>query len=226
MASRIPSSPLPGSSAAPDLNFAVEEANVVEHAAVPTIAFMLRVTSPDDRPIRSLALRTMIRIAVAHRSYDEATQQRLMELFGQRSSWVNTARSLMWADTSTNVAGFEGSTLVELPIVCTYDFEVTAAKYLHSLHEGAIPLEFLFSGTVFYEEDALLRAAQISWNAEASFSLPVERWRALIDRYFPSSAWLRVQRDVFDRLYAYRAARSLGTWENALEELLAKGEEA
>ena len=32
---------------------------------------------------------------------------------------------------------------------CTYDFEVAAAKYLHSLEQGEIPLLLMFSGTVF-----------------------------------------------------------------------------
>ena len=47
------------------------------------------------------------------------------------------------------VPGFAGTTEVALPLECTYDFEVTAAKYLHALRDGALPLQFLFSGTIF-----------------------------------------------------------------------------
>ena len=47
------------------------------------------------------------------------------------------------------VAGFAGETEVDLPVACTYDFEVAAAKYLHALGDGEVPLLLLFSGTVF-----------------------------------------------------------------------------
>ena len=34
------------------------------------------------------------------------------------------------------VQGFTGGTQVDLPLECTYDFEVTAAKYFHALRDG------------------------------------------------------------------------------------------
>ena len=46
------------------------------------------------------------------------------------------------------ITGFDGTTEVDLPITCTYDFEVAAAKYLHGLDDGEIPILLLFSGTV------------------------------------------------------------------------------
>ena len=33
---------------------------------------------------------------------------------------------------------------------CTYDLEVAASRYLDALADGEVPLEFLFSGSVFY----------------------------------------------------------------------------
>ena len=47
------------------------------------------------------------------------------------------------------VQGFTGTTEVDLPMPCTYDFEVTGSKYLHALRDGFVPLLLLFSGTVF-----------------------------------------------------------------------------
>ena len=41
-----------------------------------------------------------------------------------------------------------------------------------------------------------------------------------MDRYFPNSVWLRVRKDVFDRLYRYKVCNALLTWEEALERLL------
>jgi hypothetical protein len=41
-----------------------------------------------------------------------------------------------------------------------------------------------------------------------------------MERTFGEAPWLRLRRDVFDRLYAYRAGRSLGSWEATVEALL------
>ena len=60
----------------------------------------------------------------------------------------------------------------------------------------------------------------IGWDREAEYALPVSVWRETMDRYFPGSAWLRLDRDTFDRLYAYRARHALPSWEHALDRLL------
>jgi hypothetical protein len=51
----------------------------------------------------------------------------------------------------------------------------------------------------------------------------VRVWREALDRAFPGTAWIRVRRDVFDRLQAYKSTRALLTWDAALEELLGDG---
>ena len=64
---------------------------------------------------------------------------------------------------------------MDLPVPCTYDFNVAATKYFYALEEGDIPLLFLFSGTIFYAaDDGALQVAQISWDKEAPFRLPVQ----------------------------------------------------
>ena len=105
---------------------------------------------------------------------------------------------------------------------------MTAAKYLQALDDGVIPLELLFSGTVFHAgEDGRLRAGRISWESEARYELPVRVWREVMDRYFHGTAWIRLERDAFDALNAYRARHALPTWERAVEHLLdAAGEDA
>ena len=98
---------------------------------------------------------------------------------------------------------------------------MAAAKYFYALEDGEAPLLFLFSGTVFYTRDeGGLQIAQIPWEKEAPFRLPIRVWKEMMERYFPNSAWLRVRKDVFDRLYAYKARRVLPTWEDTLEQLL------
>ena len=57
-----------------------------------------------------------------------------------------------WANTSLTVPRFEGHTNVHLQVPATYDFDVLAAKYLNALAAGAVPVELLFSGTVFYQD--------------------------------------------------------------------------
>jgi Family of unknown function (DUF6084) len=211
--------------AIPELGFTVDGVDAVPFAAVPTLGFRLRIESLGGDPIRSLVLTTQIRIAVTRRAYDATTQERLVEVFGAPSQWAQTLRSLLWTHTTLNVPAFTGSTVVEMPVACTYDFEVAAAKYLHALEDGEVPLELLFSGTVFYAgEGGFLRTALVSWDKEAQYRLPVRVWRELMDQYYPESAWLRLRKETFDRLYAYKARRALPTWEHAVEALLRDAE--
>ncbi|HKZ26392.1 MAG TPA: DUF6084 family protein, partial [Rubrobacteraceae bacterium] len=192
----------------PDLDFGIEGAEVLEYAAVPSLLFKLRVENLEEEPIRSVSLNTQVRIAATQRHYDTAEQQRLLEVFGAPHRWGQTLRSLLWAHTTLQVPRFSGSTVVDMPLPCTYDMEVIGSKYFHALEDGEVPLEFLFSGTVFYAaEGGRLQIAQISWEKEAEFRLPVQLWRETMERYFPNSAWLRLRKDAFDRLYDYKVSR-------------------
>jgi hypothetical protein len=233
----------------PDLDFGVVDAEVLPFAAGPTMLFKLHIQNAVvAEQIHSIMLRAQVRIEPTRRHYDPETEARLLELFGAPYQWGETLRSLLWTHATTIVPRFSGSTIAELPILCTYDFEVAAAKYFYALEDGVVPLLFLFSGTVFYtpaavplpdspltrgESDSARRAngagglqiAQIPWEKEAPFRLPVRLWKEMMERYFPNSAWLRVRKDVFDRLYAYKARHALPTWEDALDHLL-QGREA
>jgi hypothetical protein len=206
----------------PDLDFEVESADVLPYAAVPTILFRLRVTNAvEGEEIDSVSLRTQIRIAATQRQYDPPEQDRLRELFGEPHQWKDSLRSLLWTNTNTIVPRFAGGAVFEMPVTCTYDFDVVGTKYFAALEDGEIPLEFLFSGPVFYRgTGGALQVAQISWEKEAKFRLPVRLWRDMMEHYFPNSAWLRIHKDTFDRLYNYRASNALLTWERTLDNLL------
>lgn len=205
----------------PDLSFEVVDAEVLPFAAVPSLLFKLRVENLGDEPVRSVALNTQIRISATQRHYEAGEQEWLLELFGEPSRWKNTLRSLLWTHTVLQVPPFSGSTVVDMPVPCTYDLEVVAAKYFHALQDGEVPLEFLFSGTVFYtEERGWLQTARISWEKEAQFRLPVRLWKEMMERYFPNSAWIRLRRDAFDLLYDYKVRRGFPTWEAAVEALV------
>ncbi|MEP6637649.1 MAG: DUF6084 family protein, partial [Acidobacteriota bacterium] len=114
-----------------------------------------------------------------------------------------------------------GSALVDLPVPCTVDFNVAAAKYFAALEDGEVPLNLMFSGTVFYEgADGALQVEQIPWDREAKYRLPVSVWKEMMDIYYPNMAWLCLRRDVFERLSQYKMDRGIPTWEAALESLL------
>lgn len=205
----------------PDLDFAVVDAEALPFAAAPTLLFKVRVRNAvENEPVQAIMLRAQIRLDVTRRQYDPATEARLVEVFGEPHRWGETLRSLLWTHASIMVPQFTGSTVAELPVACTYDFEVAAAKYFYALEDGEAPLLFLFSGTVFHAPDGRLQIAQIPWEKEAPFRLPIGVWKEMMERYFPNSAWLRLRKDVFDRLYQYRAQRGLPTWEDTLQRLL------
>ena len=205
----------------PSLSFSVTGAGIVEYAAVPTLRFGLRIASGNEDVIRSVALSVQVRIAPGQRGYDDATRARLVEVFGQREQWATTMRTLLWTQATLVVPAFTGTTTVDLPIACTYDFDVVATKLLHGIRDGDIPLEFLFSGTIFYSgARGELRTARISWDQDARFRLPVAAWRDLMAHYFPNSAWIRLSNDSFDKLYAFKTRRSLATWDDTVTALI------
>jgi len=210
----------------PDLEFKLEGAEVADFAAIPSLVFKLRIENLEDEPVRSVALNTQIRIAATGRHYEAAEQERLLELFGEPSRWKDTLRSLLWTHTVLQVPRFSGSTVVDMPVACTYDLEVVAAKYFYALQDGEVPLEFLFSGTIFYAgEDGRLQTTRISWEKEAEFRLPVRLWKEMMDQYFPNSAWVRLRKDAFDQLYDYKVRKGLPTWEATVEALLRASEQ-
>jgi hypothetical protein len=211
----------PGAETPPRLAFAVTGAEVDPAAAVPSIGLELTVSAPAGVAVRALALQVQVRIDPRRRTYDDATRARLREVFGTPDQWGGSLQSLLWARLALNVPAFTGRAAVTLPLPCSYDFEVAAHKLLAGLRDGAVPLSLLFNGTVFYAgPGGALRTALLPWEDEVRWDLPVALWWRALDRFFPGSAWLRLHRDLFDRLYAYRRERGLPSWDATVESLL------
>jgi hypothetical protein len=211
----------------PDLNFEIEGAEVVANAASPLLAFKLRLTDANpEQTIHTVALRCQIHLEVTRRKYTPEDQERLLDLFGDPSRWGQTLRSLLWTHANLVVPSFKGTTSVDLPVPCTFDFNVAATKYFDGLADGDVPVCVQFSGTVFYaNSEGGLQVAPISWDKEARFRLPVKIWRDMMQSYYPDSAWLRLHKDTFDRLYAYKMQRGIPSWEEALESIIPAQEE-
>jgi Family of unknown function (DUF6084) len=182
----------------------------------------LRIDVPGGVSVRSILLDTQLQIAARRRGYDAGAEQRLFELFGPPDDWGRTLRTLLWLRMTTVVPPFDDSTTVELAVPCSYDLEVAASRYFDALPGGTVPLEFLFSGTVFAGggPGGGLQAQRISWEQDAEYDLPVAIWKETLERYFGDTAWLRVGKERFDRLAAFKARNALATWDDALDALL------
>lgn len=210
----------------PDLNFKVESAEAVPYAASPLLNFKIQITDADfPQRIESVLLRCQIQLEVTRRQYTDEEKAHLYELFGEPERWGQTLKTMLWTHASMTVTPFEETTTIGLPVPCSFDFNVAATKYFAGLESGEVPLNLLFSGTIFYrDEENNLQIDQISWEKEAVFRLPVSVWREMIEHYYPNTAWLNVRRDVFEKLREYKTKHFLPSWEKAFEKLLAQTE--
>lgn len=203
-----------------ELRIDVVDAAVERFAAVPTLRFRTRVEEASGATIHAIALRAQVRIEPQRRRYGPDEEGRLLELFGETPMWGDSLKPFLWTHIDTMITGFTGETVTELPIACTYDFEVAGAKYLHGLSGGEVPLLFLWSGTVFIKGANGFAVELVPWHLESRFGLPVTLWRGLMDAYFPNSGWVRLSRAAIDRLQRFKADRALTTWEDTIEVLL------
>lgn len=211
----------------PELSFGIESAEAVPFAAQPLLALKLRVENRDpEEKIETVTLRAQIQIEAPRRQYNAAEKGNLLDLFGSPERWSQTLKPLLWTHITAVIPSFTGSTVADLQIPCTFDFNVAATKYFHAISEGDIPLNLLFSGSIFYSDrEGTLQVMPIPWNKEARFRLPSRVWREMMDLYYPNSAFLSLRRDVFERLYEYKTQRGISTWEQTLESLLAVEQE-
>jgi uncharacterized protein DUF6084 len=210
----------------PDLHFQVEDAFATPNAAIPQLTFKVLITNREPEPIHSIALRAQVQIEPVRRRYTPAEQERLKELFGEPERWSKSVHPLLWTNVNVTATGFTGSTVIDIPVACTFDFNVAITKYIYGLEGGELPISMLFSGTVFHAGRMGLQIAQISWDREASYKLPVSVWKEMMDLHYLNTAWLCIQRDAFHRLAEYKALNNIATWEQALERALGLAAEA
>jgi hypothetical protein len=206
----------------PDLDFKVTGIEPGNHGLTPLLNFTVEVAnSPATETVHSVILQAQVQLQVTQRRYTPTEKEKLTELFGTPERWGDTLRARLWALTQTTVRTFTGATTARLTIPCTFDLNVMATKYFYALEDGEVPLLFLFSGTIFYEaDDGHLQVQQISWNKECPYRMPVKAWQELMDHHYPNTAWISLNREVFERLYAYRRSHGLSTWEQTIEQLL------
>ncbi|GFG76689.1 DUF6084 family protein [Mycobacterium botniense] len=204
----------------PGVRFAVLEVAPEPYAVTPVLTARVGVVAPDDEPVHAIALRCQVRIDPVRRGYSDEEAVGLLDLFGPRERWATTQHTFLWQHATAMVPAFTGTTEVALPLECSYDFEVAAAKYLHALRGGAVPLQFLFSGTVFMAGERGFSVRQISWDCEDRYDMPVQVWQQLIRLHYPDSGWVRLSHDTVNALAAYKSARGLLSIDDAVNALL------
>jgi Family of unknown function (DUF6084) len=211
---------------APDPDFEVLSARAIDRAAAPTIGFRVRVADGSGLPVFTIALTVVITVEPSKRSYDPASRERLVELFGEPERWAATTTSFRWAQADALVPAFDGGEAeFEVPVPCSYDLELAAGKYFHGLEDGTAPLRFHFNGTVFYEAgDGRMQIVQVPWDRSPRFRMPIEVWRRTIDAAYPLRSWVPVHSETVNRLQRCKAERGLPTFDAVVEELLDEAE--
>lgn len=219
-------SPAPAPAASiPEPRFTVLSAAPRRHAAAPVLEFDVTVSEPTGRHVFTIALSAQIMIEPARRTYDSETHARLVELFGPPERWGATTRSLVWERVDVLVGSFVGSTTFRVPVPCSFDLELVAAKYFYSLADGEVPLAFNFNGTVYYRgEDGRVQMGPVPWSASAEFRLAVSTWRELIEHYYPNGGWAPLHADTLAALQREKARRGLPTLDACVSELLAEAQ--
>lgn len=208
-----------------EVTFGVMDVAPEPYAVTPVLTVRVGIAAVGDDPIHAIALRCQVRIDPLRRNYSDAEAEGVTDLFGARERWATTQHTFLWQHTTAMVQGFSGATQVEMPLACTYDFEVASAKYLHALREGTVPLQFLFSGTVFVRGSRGFAVQQVPWDREDRYDMPVSVWRDLMQQHFPNTGWLRLDRSTVEALGDYRSAHGLLSQDEAIMALLAETSE-
>lgn len=212
---------LPSAAPDPEPDFSVLGARALRHAAVPTLLFDLSVSEPSGRAVYMIALTVQLMIEPARRAYDEDTHSRLEGLFGAPERWAVTTRSLVWAQLDVLVPAFTGATTVPVPVLCGYDMEVAASRYLYSLPDGEAPLALHFNGIVYYENElGGLQMVLVPWSRSIGFRLPVRIFKEAIDEHYPNTGWVALHSETLDALERTRVRRAKPTMDACVRELL------
>jgi hypothetical protein len=210
--------------ATPEPDFNVVAARTVRYAAAPMMTFDLHVAEPSGRQVYMMALTIQVMIDPARRRYDDETREKLLELFGAPERWSVTTRSLVWCQLDVLVPAFTGSTVITVPVPVSYDLELAAAKYFHSLPDGEAPLALHFNGTIYYPgDDGRLQMVLVPWTKSIDFRMPVSVWRETIHHYYPNTAWVALRSETLDALQRAKVDRGLATFDATVEALLSEG---
>ena len=138
---------------------------VVEDAAAPTLRFRLGVSEPTQREIFTIALTAQINVEPARRDHDAATRERLVDLFGEPERWPATTHRSCGRTPRRSSRRSRARAMFTLPVPCTFDLEIAAARYFSSLPDGEVPLAFHFSGSILMRgDDGRVQVVSVPWS--------------------------------------------------------------
>lgn len=219
-AAAAPSPSAPQPQPAPE--FAILGVEHVPHSAAPTLHFTGSVSETSGREVYAIALSAQVMLDPARRTYDDATREKLFELFGAPERWGATTHSFLWAELSVLVHSFTGASTFRLTMPCNYDLEIAATKYLHSVPGGEVPMSFHFTGTIFYRGDGdRLQIVKVPWTSTVRFQMPASVWRDMIEEHYPNGGWVRLSDATLERLGRQKAAAGHPTFDATVTDLLA-----
>ena len=162
----------------PDLCFSVKSIVAGPDLAESMLYFRVQIENavPDEQ-IQSISLNAQVQIQPARRRYNSEEKIALRELFDEPARWATTLRPVFWAKASVTAPSFQGSTTVSLPVSTSSGLDDAAGRYCQALQEGDIPIELLFSGTIFYVSSGAMQVAFIPWSKESFCRMPLAVWR-------------------------------------------------
>ena len=137
-----------------------------------------------------------------------------------RERWANTQRTFLWQHCTAMVPGIHRQHDATLPLDCTYDFEVAAAKYLHALRDGACRSNSCSAERFSSNSERGFSVQQVPWDREDRYDMPVGVWRDLIAQHYPNSGWMRLSHETIAELAGYKSGRGLLDFDQAITSLL------
>jgi hypothetical protein len=211
---------------APRVTFAVLDAAAAHDRMTPAVRLRLRAESVEHRAVTGLALTLRVQIAAERRRYGAPESERLTELFGVPTQWSRSLGPVTWCEPAVNVGAFDEFAEFAVTLPCSYDFDVSGAKYLAALDDGDIPIDVLPSGMMFFPAaDGRLQTARVPWTDDIAARVPVAVWREAVDCAFPDTAWIRIGRPALAALQAYRSRHGFTAWEPMFAALLGNARE-
>ena len=148
----MPSGERPPRPARPE--FAVIGARPLSYAARADVnARPAGLASTSGRQVYMVALTIQLMIEPARRAYDDATRERLVDLFGPPERWAVPPAAWCGPSSTCSCRRSSARRRSRSRSPCSYDLEVAAAKYLHALPDGEAPLALHFNGMIYYPGD-------------------------------------------------------------------------
>ena len=193
-----------------ELRFTVLDIAAEPYAVAPNLLARLRIEETTGEPVHALALRAQVRIEPQRRGYDDDEEAGLLDLFGRRERWADTLKPFLWMHTAAMVPGLHrrhrGRPAAAVHLRLRGDRARSTCRRCATARSrwcccSAAPCS--------PAAPPASPSTQIPWDAEATYRLPVAVWRDVMDRYFPGSQWLRLDRDTVDGARALQVGARL-----------------